>query len=215
MKKQLLTAIAVCLSLCGYAQTKGTNALSFGISANTNKIKSETGSSSNPTSEVKSKTNTYNLGYGHFIKDHTKIGIELSYGDSEQIYSGSSTGSKVKNYGGNVSYQKYFPIVKTLFVYAGGRASYNYSDQVIKDSMSSSQDAKGNSYGVGAYGGVTWFVSKRFAFETSLLSANATYSSLKRSEGYPGLGYKYETTSFNISSQGFINDLGFKIYLLF
>lgn len=214
MKKQLLTAIAVFLSLCGYAQTKGTNALSFGISSNTIKSTGPSGNPSNPTYETKNKSNSYNLGYSHFIKDNAKVGIEFSYGASEISYDNDYTDREEKSYGGNVSYQKYFPIVKTLYAYAGGRASYRYGEQV-SNSTDPNQSIKNNAYGIGAYGGVTWFVSKRFAFETSLLSADAGYSSYERSEASQGIYFKSKSTSFNISSQGFINNLGFKIYLLF
>ena len=76
-------------------------------------------------------------------------------------------------------------------------------------------DQIGHQYSVGAYGGVTWFLSKRFAFETSLLSADMIYATTEREEGSGSNGVKYKTTNFNLSSQGFINNLGFKIYLLF
>lgn len=64
-----------------------------------------------------------------------------------------------------------------------------------------------NQYAVGAYGGITWFVSKRFALETSLLSADITYSKTEQNEvNSNSYSTKSEFTSFNLSSQGFINN---------
>lgn len=207
MKKQLLTAIAVCLSLCGYAQTKGTNALGFGITSITDK-------SSGNGNNNKVTTNSFTLGYGHFIKDNTKIGVELNYGMSEQDYGGYN-GQESKVYGGSLNYQKYFPIVKTLYAYAGGKAAYTYTESKYKNLNVENQGNETNQYAIGAYGGVTWFVSKRFAFETSLLSANVSYSKREELNNSPGNSYKNTRTSFDMSTQGFINNLGFKIYLLF
>ena len=164
MKKKLLTAIAVIASLCGYAQTKGTSTLGLGINVFTDKT--EYAGQPQSSSSVERKTNSFTLGYGLFIKDNTRIGIDLQYGKIKGDY------YDVKSYGGNVTYQQYYPLVSKLYAYAGGRAGYSYADQ--------KSDVPGtyynsNQYSLGAYGGVTWFVSKRFAFETTLLSANATY----------------------------------------
>ncbi len=206
MKKQLLTAIAVCLSLCGYAQTKGTNALGFGIVSTTEKT-------SGYSNDNKNTLNSFTLSYGHFIKDNTKIGVEVNYGENKQeTINLSNYESKV--YGGNINYQRYFPIVKTLYAYAGGKAGYSYSKGTYSG-QNNGQGNKNEQYGVGAYGGVTWFVSKRFAFETSLLSANVSYSKTEQSDNNYGTYHKNTRTSFDMSTQGFINNLGFKIYLLF
>lgn len=208
MKKQLFTAIAVCLSLCGYAQTRGTNALGFGINSFTDK-------STNSGSENKLKSNSFSLGYGHFIKDNAKIGFDLNYGFNKRGYQGN-TEAEAKNYGASVSYQKYFPIVKTLYAYAGGKLGYSYiSNRSINQNFQENID-NSHRYAAGAYGGVTWFVSKRFALETSLLSADIAYSETKRENNqWTNDQFKNTSTSFNMSTQGFINDLSFKIYLLF
>jgi len=208
MKSKLfLTAIAVCLSLAGFAQTKGTNALSFGINSSTQNL-------NNSGDETKYKHNYFSLGYGNFINDNTKIGMELNYGTTIHRQSSFYYDQKVKSYGGNLSYQKYFPIIKKLYAYAGGRGAYSYSKET--DSyVSEIRNFNTNEYSIGAYGGITWFLSKRFAFETNLLSANAYYSETKGMEDYSGTKQQSKSTSFNLTSDGFINNLGFKIYLLF
>lgn len=208
MKKQILTAIAVVASLCGYAQTKGTSALSFGVSVNTNKSEYNT----SPENNQETKTRSFTLGYGLFIKDNTKLGIDLNYGTSDNNYMGGSQ-AESKFYGGNVSYQQYYPLIKKLYAYAGGTVGYARTEQESLDDPTNN-NSKGDQYSAGVYGGITWFVSKRFAFETSLLSASASYATYKQKISDATV-YKNKQTNFNLSSDGFINNLGFKIYLLF
>lgn len=66
-------------------------------------------------------------------------------------------------------------------------------------------------------GGLTWFVSKRFALETNLLSASATYAKSERTgtTNVNSSGYKNTYSNFNLSSTGAISNLGFKVYILF
>lgn len=212
MKKPLLfTAMAVlCLSVSGFAQTKGTNALSFGVNVTTDKT------TSNLSNESKTKNSAFSLGYGYFIKDNSKIGMELSYGVNNYYDNNIST-QEYKSYGGNLSYQRYFPIVKTLFAYAGGKAAYTYGKQDQTYSQgTSNQEYTSNLYSIGAYGGITWFLSKRFALETNLLAADIIYNETKQDNNNPGSNnYSNKRTTFNFTSQGFINNLGFKIYVLF
>lgn len=210
MKKQLLTALVVAASLCGYAQTKGTNALGFGITSQTFKTKYQDSSLQNQTEE--NKYNYYGLSYGLFIKDNTKLGVEFNYGTQDNKYSSNTPGNKSKTYGVGANYQYYYPLVQRLYAYAGGRVFY--SNTKTEDRRGNYDDIKTNDYSVGVNGGVTWFVSKRFALETSLLSANASYSKTKRS--ISGTSY-YENTanSFNLSSTGSLTNLGFKVYILF
>jgi len=209
MKKQLLvTAMAVGISLCGFAQTKGTNALSFGINSTTNK---NTGANY----ENKYQNNSFSLGYGYFFKDNDKLGLDLTYG-LNKYNTNDNVKQEQKSYGGNLSYQHYFPLVKTLFAYAGGRAGYTHSENNNLPESYSQYSSTSNQYNVGAYGGITWFLSKRFALETSLLTADIVYAKNEINEtNNANVITKTETTSFNLSSQGFINNLGFKIYILF
>ncbi|PWS29521.1 hypothetical protein DHW03_06845 [Pedobacter yonginense] len=211
MKKQLLlTAMAVlCLSVAGFSQTKGTNALSFGVNVTTDKT------NENLPTESTTKNSSFSLGYGYFIQDNSKIGVELSYGTNKYNFSG--TAQETKSYGGNVSYQRYFPLFKTLFAYAGGKAAYTYGKLEESNTQSiSNQDYTSNQYAVGAYGGITWFLSKRFALETNLLSADILYSEINQSTtNTTSTFYTNKRTTFNFKSEGFINNLGFKIYVLF
>lgn len=197
----------ICIWIC---TNKRTNALSFGVNVTTDKTTSDL------TTESKAKNSSFSLGYDYFIKDNSKIGIELSYGVNKYDYDNTST-QEYKSYGGNLSYQRYFPIVKTLFAYAGGKAAYTYGkqDQTINNGVTS-QEYTSNLYAVGAYGGITWFLSKRFALETNLLAADIIYNETKQYNNNPGSNnYSNKRTTFNFTSQGFINNLGFKIYVLF
>lgn len=213
MKKKLLTAIAVLASLCGYAQTKGTNALGFGISSQTSKYdgKTETGA----TVINESKVNNFTLSYGLFVRDNTKLGLDVSYGNQEYYYVANVSGSKGKSYGANINYQQYYPLVKKLYAFAGGSLGYGYTK--TDNGSLYSEDRRSDQYSAGVNGGVAWFFSKRFAIESSLLSASAAYSIDKQrgnnSDGQSS--YKNKNTYFNLSSGGAFNNLGFKIYLLF
>jgi len=214
MKNKILTAVAVMASLCGYAQTKGTSALGFGISSQTGKIELKVPSAGTTTEE--SKYNSYSLNYGYFIKDNAKLGIELNYGNQDSRYVEKVSGSKSKTYGLGLNYQQYYPLIKTLYAYAGG--AVNYSNTKTESGDINYADRRTDFYGVGVSGGLTWFVSKRFALETSLLSAGAYYMKNKEDgtqSNNESSRYKNTTTSFNLSSSGLINDLGFKIYILF
>ena len=204
MKKKLLTAVAVLASLCGYAQTKGTSTLGLGVNVSTNKTEFNDQSAS----DSKTKQNSFSLGYGLFIKDNTRIGIDLQYGE------GNGNSFDTKSYGGNVTYQEYYPLIKKLYAYAGGKAGYGYTTQKSENPDSYNGNTKSNQYSLGVYGGLTWFVSKRFAFETTLLSANASYFNFKQKINDATVT-ENKQTNFNLTTQGFIDDLGFKIYLLF
>lgn len=205
MKKKLLTAVAVMASLCGYAQTKGTSTLGLGV----NIYNEKTDYIDQPEYNSNRKASSFTLGYGLFVEDNSRIGIDLNYGAAK------TNGNDIKSYGGNVTYQKYYPLVKTLYAYAGGKAGYAYITQKFENSSSSYNNS--NDYSLGAYGGVTWFVSKRFAFETTLLSATASYMNSKHIYDYDltATPSTNRQTMFNLKTEGFVNNLGFKIYLLF
>ena len=205
MKSKLLTMAAICgFAFAATAQTKGTNTLGLGVSVMDSKIQNENNQSSN-------KVTSFSLGYGHFVADNKRIGFELMYGNSE--YMNNNQGQTFKNYGANVSFQNYYPLIKTLYAYAGGLAGYQQSNE--EGSYNSQSESITRNYSVGARGGLTWFVSKRFAFEADLLSANVSYSKTSYSYLSAYELQKNSSTNFNLSTKGFIDDLGFKIYLLF
>ena len=209
MKRKLLTAVAVLLSCIGYAQTKGTSTIGFG--ANVQTVKNEM-NTSDYTRETSNKL--FSLSYGYFVEDNKKWTAEISYGNSKILGTNGSEQTS-RNIGGNIIYQRYYPIVKTFFAFAGGQAGYSRLDNespqgnpVYHNSIDVDQ------YSVGAFGGLAWFLSKRFAFETTLLSANANYANFSQESSGDSV-YSSKQTNFNISTTGFINNLGFKIFLLF
>nr|WP_121272406.1 outer membrane beta-barrel protein [Pedobacter schmidteae] len=211
MKKHLLTAVAVMAALCGYAQTKGTSALGFGITSQNYKYETTNGST---VTKSENKYNSYSLSYGYFIQDNAKLGIELNYGDRNDDFVANVSGSKTKQYGASVNYQHYYPLIKKLYAYAGGAIGYGYSKS--ETGNNNSNDNRTDFYSAGVQGGLTWFVSKRFALETSLLSANATYAKSENTGTMGGnIGYKNTSSNFNLSSTGAISNLGFKVYILF
>lgn len=212
MRKQVLTAAAVLLSFCGYAQTKGTNALSLGVSVKSSKNEANipTGSS---TQDV--KNSYFTLGYGHFISDNSKLGIDLLYTHNTSKSTNAAQDNTTNGYGANLSYQKYYPLIGKFYAYAGGSGSYTHT-KLTYDDPANENMVESNEYGLGAYGGITWFINKRWALETRLLSATAYYSDTDQTNGSGTSSiYKNKTTDFDLSTNGFIKDLGFKIYLMF
>ncbi|WP_256009268.1 hypothetical protein [Desertivirga xinjiangensis] len=206
MKTYLIAALL--LTACTWtaqSQTTGTNVIGFGVSSQTTKNENE--SSSMINSEQKSTR--YSLTYGHFINENARIGVTAFHSDGSSEYSGLET--KSEGYGGALHYQKYYPLFKKFYAFAGGRGRYMYSKDKSESENSSEISMESNFYGIGAYGGAAFFLSKRFAFEVQLLSADFSYSK----STYNNLGLKSTQTNLNISSTGAINDLGFSIYFLF
>jgi hypothetical protein len=211
MKKHLLTAVAVLLSLHGFSQMKGTSALSLGISSSTNEYYPN-----KLTSDERSKnTNSgVRLGYGLFVTDNNKVSVELINNHYKQDFMGLST-DKINGYGAAVNYQHYFPLIKTFYAYAGGGAQYIRSKSNYDTDSSNNRLNKANSYSIGASGGLAWFISKRWAIETTLLSAGALYSDSEYINSSNNIVQTSKTTNFNLSSDGIFNNLGFKVYLMF
>jgi hypothetical protein len=212
MKKLLMAVIMMASISIAQAQTKGTNTIGLGVGFQSQKTEVN-GQGITQTNEQKNQF--FSLGYGSFVKDNERIGIDFSYGKSDYSADQSGRISTQKNYGGNISYQKYIPLLKKFYAFGGGRGGYQYSKSVFDNTPN--QVVSSNSYSVGGYGGLTWFLSKRFAFETDLLSANITYSKTENQNTDFGNNYNYKSTgtNFNVSTAGAINNLGFKIYLLF
>lgn len=201
MKRQLLTAMAVVLSVCGYAQTKGTNALGFGLGIGSTKTEAN-----QITTET--KTANFSVGYGYFIKDNTKIGADFYYGRTRNE---TSADYETDNIGGLVTYQQYYPLLNKLYAFAAGTTGYSKVEQNLPNGTGYDQEYKTQLYTLGASGGISWFFSKRFALETTLLNANLGYRTTKLMNSQNNT----KSTDFNISTQGSLTNLGFKIYLLF
>ncbi|WP_256005822.1 hypothetical protein [Pedobacter deserti] len=207
MKKQLLTAAAVMLSLAGIAQTKGTSALGFSVSSQ--KIKNDLGTYS---SEQTSRD--FGLSYGMFVKDNAKLGVHLSYGTAEASTNTSTISSETRRYGIGLDYQHYFPVFKSLYLYAGGLGGYSRTKETLSENTADNNEANiANMYSLRANGGLTWFISKRFALETELLSAGGNYYKANNRLGSNDSESDY--FSFDLSTSGLINDMSFKIYFLF
>lgn len=204
MKRTLLVAVILTAAyFTANAQTKGTNTLGVGFTATTDKYESNDGGSDN-----ESKGNSFTLGYGRFIKDNIRLGFSGTYNNSTNSYSGIYRYEE-NGYGGNVSLQKYFSLSKKFYAFAGGQTSYMYSKQG-SDSPDDT-DYRKNSYFLGAYGGLSYFVSKHFALETDLLSGGLNYSNGRDSRRFGN----NSSTKFNVSTSGNITNLGFRVYFLF
>ena len=216
MKLNILTWVAILFSLNGYAQTKGNNALGLGVF-----IDNQTREGSY-VSTYESKLRSYSLGYGVFTGVHDKIGMELTYGtqnsESKSLSDSGSSKQDEKSYGGSLTYQHFYPLLKTLYAYAGGKAGYTYSESrtLYPDAGSNVGDNSINKfYTAGANGGITWFLSKSFAFEVNIFTLNATYNTTVQETLDGDVSLKSEGNGFTMNTQGVINNLGFKIFLLF
>lgn len=214
MKKQLLTAAAVLLSVCGYAQTKGTSTLGLGFGSFTQK------SQYTSQDEVERKASSVGLilGYGYFIEDNVRLGLDLDFNRSKQEYTADeSSDNKSNTKGIALSYQRYYPLIGKFYAYAGGKGSYShYKQEQLAPAGTTSLDftTEGDNYGLSAFGGLSWFVSKRWALETQLLSAGASYTT-SSTTNQGGFERSDKQTNFGLSSGGLFNNTSFKIYFLF
>ncbi len=215
MKSKLLIMGVLCaIAFTANAQTKGTNTLGFGVNFSSNK-------SSSSQTQNDSKSNNFSLGYGHFIKDNSKLILEVSYGENKTLNYNGNFNQNLKNYGGFIGYQKYFPIVKTFYVFAGTRAGYTYGSGETESTSTypvynSQSTNKINNYSLNVSGGLAWFLSKHFALETDLISAGATYNKITQTSNNDNSeNYSYTNKSFNLSNGGLFNNLGVKVYFLF
>ncbi|MFD2160917.1 hypothetical protein ACFSJU_00825 [Paradesertivirga mongoliensis] len=202
MKTFLLASLFAAISLYANSQTKGTNSVGFGVNLNNR-------DSEQPNSSDKQSSHQYLLNYGHFIKDNVKIGISGSYG-RQKFESLNSYSLTSELYGGGLSYQKYYPLFKKLYAYAGANAGYQYSEEAYLNTPSA-REIKTNIYTVGASGGVAIFLSKHLALEAHLLNASALYSKGKDVDN----GAETTQQGFHLNSSGALNNFGFQIHFLF
>ena len=212
MKKLLLIAVLATVSYFVQAQTKGTNAVGLGLSFQTQKT------------EQNSQGNQYineqqgkgmSLGYGHFVNENVKVGIDFFYGTNGYNSTGGNEFDS-KNYGGNLNYQKYYPLLKKFYAFGGGRIAYNHSNGAnTSNSQNNDTGVTSNAYSVGVNGGLSWFFAKRLALEADLLSANIGYNRSRQTGTNVNGTYKDTSTGFNLSTTGAVSGLGFKIFFLF
>lgn len=185
----------------GNAQTEGTNTLGVGFNAVSYKHESV-------NSVTENKSNSFNLGVGRFIKDNLRLGFSGSYNHSTFTGSGSAP-FEMNGYGGAISVQKYFPLLKKFYAFAGGNSHYMYSKR--KNDALNGTEYHENYYFLGANGGASYFLSKHFALEVDVLSGGLSYTRGKES----GQSGTTTSTNFDVSSSGSLTNLGFRVYFLF
>jgi hypothetical protein len=212
MKKHFLTAAAVLLSIYSYGQSKGTSTISLGFSSSTNEYKNEFYDTSQAS---KSKNTQLRIGYGLFVSDNNKLGVDLLYNKANSTYTPGGEVREEKGYGLGINYQHYFPIVKTFYAFAGGSGEYSQTKGNTNSTNYTERDIKNYYASLAATGGLTWFISKRWALETSLISVGASYSKFEDFQTSNGQSYYNKTKSFSLSTAQTFNNLGFKVYLMF
>lgn len=198
MKKLFLLPVAFMLTFfSASAQTKGTNTLGAGFSSSTY---------DDDPNGIERKTHYGSLGYGHFIKDNLRLGINGSFGYSK--FTNTPTGANImRSTGGGLTLQKYFPLVKKFYAFAGANSFYERR----KTEAGGTTQSRGNSYFLGATGGASYFLSKRFALEVDVMSAGLNYAKEKRTDNSTA----YTSSNFSLSTTGNVTNLGFRVYLLF
>jgi hypothetical protein len=203
MKKIIFTLFILGGSIAGLnAQTKGTNTISLGVST----LSSE--STAGPFKSTNDAT-LLSVGLGHFIKDNAKIGVSFSYSTEKNTSSAGSAPLKGKGYLGGLSYQHYYPLFSKFYAFAGASATYAYQ----KTDLSLTSTVTEDTYSAGGFGGLTYFVSRHFAFETNLLAATVGYQ--KSKEHNSSSSMVTTTRLFDLTTTGFITNLGFSIQFLF
>lgn len=201
MKKLILIALMAMGIFFAQAQTKGTNTVGLGVSLFTSKNNYDNQTQANQ----KSNSQAYSLSYGHFFSDNQKMSLDLDY--QRQTYNNIEN---VKGYGLGLSYQKYYPIFKSFYGFAGGRGNYMYS----KNTQNSGDFGyKSDTYSAAAFGGLSWFVSKRIALEVDLLSVGVHLGTNKSTGSNTNSSSKF--TAFSLSTAGAAGNFGFKVHILF
>lgn len=201
--------LASACALSAKSQTKGTNAVGFGVRITDNKSEYNVG---NTSYTYENRLRYYNLSYGRFVKDSRRLGVTAYYSNENSKGSNSASIDKGNNYGGSLNYTAYYPLFGKFYAFAGGNAGYLYGNRKSNvDGSGFRTTNQSNRYNVGATGGAAYFLSKRFAFEAQLLNADIYY----QKEKIIGSNSKATSSSFNISSAGAITNLGFNIYFLF
>jgi hypothetical protein len=200
MKKLLVLILLGISFLPVSAQLKGTNTLGVGFNRSTYQLGPD------GTSQDRKATSA-SLGYGHFIKDNVRLGISGNYGYARFNYGTSGMTVVNRETGGVLTLQKYFPLVKKFYAFAAGAGSYARQ----KTENNGITESRGNRYFLGASGGATYFLSKRFALEADVLSAGLNYSKIKRTDNSD----EYTSTDLSVSTTGTLTNLGFRVYLLF
>jgi len=212
MKKLFFTATAVLLSLYGYGQTQGTSAASLGISSSTQEINYNTS-----VADQRSKFSyaNFRLGYGLFVKDNNKVGLDLIYNRSENDNYSSYDSFENNGYGAAINYQRYFPLLKTFYAFAGASAQYIHSKTETRTQSTVITNGSGENYSLTANGGLSWFFTKRWALETSLISTGVLYAKTELDGTDQNQSSSAKNTSFSLSTDGLFNNLGFKVYFMF
>ena len=201
MIKMLLIAFMAMGVLFAQAQTKGTNTLGLGV----NLFTSKSNYNDQTQSDQKSTSQAYNLSFGHFFKDNQKLSLNLQH--QRQSYNNVEN---VKGYGVGLSYQKYYPIFKSFYGFAGGSGGYMFS----KNTQNNGDVGwKSDTYSAAAFGGLSWFVSKRIALEVDLLSVGSHFGTTKNTGSGSGNSSKF--TAFNLSTAGAAGNFGFRVHILF
>lgn len=202
MKKHfLLAALLLSGALGAYAQTKGTNSLGLGLDFG----KSETRINNE---DQNTKGSNFSVNYARFIRDNVKLGVGVSYGFNE-----NANYQEAKAFGVSALYQRYYPVYKKLYVFLGGDASYNNS-KLTNESYNVPNDniQKANSYSLGAYGGVSYFLGKHWELEARVINARFGYADLSNENGD---AYQYKQKGFSLKTAGSFTNLGFNINFLF
>ena len=100
MKKILLSALMAVASIAVQAQTKGANTLGLGVSFFTEKSEFN-------GQKTENNNQWYSIGYGHFIKDNQRLGINFFHLNRDYL-----TGATENGYGGSIESQYYYPLFK-------------------------------------------------------------------------------------------------------
>ena len=201
MKNFLLIALMAMGTFFAQAQTKGTNTVGLGVSLFTSKNNYD----NQAQADQKSNSQAYGLSFGHFFKDNQKLSLNLDY--QRQTFNNVEN---TRGYGVGLSYQKYYPIFKSFYGFAGGSGGYMFS----KNTQNNGDVGwKSDTYSAAAFGGLSWFVSKRIALEADLLSVGVHLGTNKSTGSNTNSSSKF--TAFSLSTAGTAGNLGFKVHILF
>lgn len=172
MKKIILSAIAICAFTVANAQDAKDS--SEGFAKGDLFVTGSVGFGSDKTGDEKISSFNFSPRLGYFVSENIAIGAELSFG-SETDDDGAGTEVKTNSFNGGVFGRYYFtPSAKfSPFANLGlGFGSNKVTTDIASGGINTSFEAKEKTFNVGLGIGFNYFLSPKWALETSWAGLN-------------------------------------------
>ena len=152
---------------------------------------------------------------GYFISNRSVIGMTIAYGNQSYEYGQNTYSSRYKTNTFSVGpyFRYYMPVMERLAFYAQCAATYGLGKTLNASDPANQDKTNYTSFDISLNPGITYFMNKRWAFESSF--GSVFYSnSITRNENNPsgnlkyishGAGINLSLGQFSLGLQYFIN----------